>query len=72
MVKPSHLLALPREGDIGEWLMGQPWGRVLYSLERFGSVLGKPVVVLGQEVRSWIMGETAHRLGPMLQAPTRG
>lgn len=45
---PDCLVALPDDGDVAEWLMCQPWGTVLFALERIGSVEGKRVVVLGQ------------------------
>ena len=60
---PSDLVALPLEGDIGEWLMCQPWGTVLYSLERIGSVLGKRVVVLGQGCIGLLFSMTLRRMG---------
>ena len=45
---PETLVALPDDGDIGEWLMCQPWGTVIYALEQIESVSGKNVAVLGQ------------------------
>lgn len=48
LAEPRDLVALPPDGDIAEWLMCQPWGTVLFALERIGPVAGKRVVVLGQ------------------------
>ena len=48
MAQPETLVSLPNEGDMGDWLMCQPWGTVLYALERVGPIAGKNVAVLGQ------------------------
>ncbi len=45
---PDTLVSLPDDGDIGEWLMCQPWGTVLYALDQIGPIAGKNVAVLGQ------------------------
>ena len=47
-VLPNRMIAIPDEGDPGDWLMCQPSGTVLYSCAQMGSVLGKNVLVLGQ------------------------
>ncbi|MCS7207670.1 MAG: zinc-binding dehydrogenase [Dehalococcoidia bacterium] len=60
---PSMLIALPPEGDAGEWLMCQPWGTVLYALERVGSVLGKQVVVVGQGAIGLLFTMSLLRMG---------
>ncbi len=60
---PSDLVALPAEGDLGEWLMCQPWGTVLFSLERAGPVIGKRVVVLGQGCIGLLFTMTLRRMG---------
>ena len=61
--QPSSLVALPSQGDIGEWLMCQPWGTVLYSLDRVGSVLGKRIVVLGQGCIGLLFTMTLRSMG---------
>ena len=48
VAQPETLVSLPADGDLGEWLMCQPWGTVLYALQRVGPVAGKDVAVLGQ------------------------
>ena len=60
---PEDLVALPDDGNLGEWLMCQPWGTVLYSLERVGSVIGKRVVVLGQGCIGLLFTATLRRMG---------
>ncbi|GBD11306.1 Alcohol dehydrogenase [bacterium HR23] len=60
---PSMLVPIPPEGDIGEWLMCQPWGTVLFSLERVGPVLGKRVVVVGQGAIGLLFTMTLLRMG---------
>lgn len=45
---PDRMVALPDEGDLGEWVMCQPSGTVLYSCQQMGTILGKRVLVLGQ------------------------
>ena len=44
------MCALPDEGDLTEWVICQPSGTVLYSVQQMGSLLGKDVVVVGQGV----------------------
>jgi len=61
--EPSNMVALPRDGDPGEWLMCQPWGTVLFSLERIGTVVGKRVVVLGQGCIGLLFTMTLRRMG---------
>ena len=48
VAQPDTLVTLPDDGDMGEWLMCQPLGTVLYALERVGPIAGKDVAVLGQ------------------------
>ncbi len=45
---PDRMALLPDEGDIGEWVMCQPSGAVLYSCQKMGAILGRSVVVFGQ------------------------
>ena len=45
--KPDRMVALPDDGDLGEWVMCQPSGTVLYSCQQMGTILGKRVLVLG-------------------------
>ena len=45
---PETLVALPDEGDMGDWLMCQPFGTVLYALSQAGQIAGMNVAVLGQ------------------------
>jgi len=59
----SSLVALPRDGDLDEWLMCQPWGTVLFSLERIGPVVGNRVVVLGQGCIGLLFTMTLRRMG---------
>lgn len=47
---PDWMCALPEEGDLAEWVLCQPSGTVLYSVQQMGSLLGKDVVVVGQGV----------------------
>ncbi len=44
----SRMALLPDHGDIGEWILCQPSGTVLYSCQQMGTILGKDVVVMGQ------------------------
>lgn len=60
---PENLVALPQEGNLGEWLMCQPWGTVLYSLDRVGPVAGKNVAVLGQGCIGLLFTATLRRMG---------
>ena len=45
---PETLVSLPDEGNIGDWLMCQPLGTVLYALSQAGQISGMNVAVLGQ------------------------
>ena len=45
---PNRIIALPDDGDIGEWLMCQPSGTVLFALQQLGTLLGRTVLVIGQ------------------------
>lgn len=47
---PDWMCALPEEGDLAEWVLCQPSGTVLYSVQQMGSLLGKDVAVVGQGV----------------------
>ena len=44
----GRMALLPDEGDLGEWLMCQPSGTVLYACQQMGTILGKDVVIMGQ------------------------
>ena len=44
----GRMALLPDHGDLGEWIMCQPSGTVLYSCQQMGTILGKDVVVMGQ------------------------
>lgn len=46
--RPDRIIPVPDGGDPGVWLMCQPMGTVLYSVQRTGTLLGKRVCVLGQ------------------------
>jgi len=60
---PETLVSLPDDGDIGEWLMCQPWGTVLYALEQVGPVVGKNVAVLGQGCIGLLFTMTLKQMG---------
>jgi len=45
---PDRMIRVPDEGDIGEWLMCQPSGTVLYALQEAGVLLGKRILIFGQ------------------------
>lgn len=47
---PNWMCALPDTGDLAEWVLCQPSGTVLYSVQQMGCLLGKDVVVVGQGV----------------------
>ena len=47
-VLPNRMIAIPDEGDPGDWLMCQPSGTVLYACQQLGTLLGKSVLILGQ------------------------
>ena len=47
---PNLMCALPDEGDLSEWVLCQPSGTVLYSVQQMGSLLGKDMVIIGQGV----------------------
>ncbi len=47
---PDWMCALPEEGDLAKWVLCQPSGTVLYSVQQMGSLLGKDVAVVGQGV----------------------
>ena len=63
VAQPETLVALPDDGDMGDWLMCQPWGTVLYALEQVGPVAGKNVAVLGQGCIGLLFTMTLKRLG---------
>ncbi|MBC8281122.1 MAG: zinc-binding dehydrogenase [Chloroflexi bacterium] len=48
VAQPETLVSLPDEGNIGDWLMCQPLGTVLYALSQAGQISGMNVAVLGQ------------------------
>ncbi len=45
---PDRMAALPDEGDLGERVMCQPSGTVLYSCQQMETILGKRVLIFGQ------------------------
>jgi 2-desacetyl-2-hydroxyethyl bacteriochlorophyllide A dehydrogenase len=63
VAQPETLVSLPDEGDIGDWLMCQPWGTVLYALERAGPVAGKNVAVVGQGCIGLLFTMTLKQMG---------
>jgi L-iditol 2-dehydrogenase len=63
VAQPETLVSLPDDGDIGEWLMCQPWGTVLYALEQVGPVAGKNVAVLGQGCIGLLFTMTLKQMG---------
>jgi L-iditol 2-dehydrogenase len=63
VAQPETLVSLPDDGDMGELLMCQPWGTVLYALERVGPVAGKNVAVLGQGCIGLLFTMTLKMLG---------
>ena len=44
----GRMALLPDHGDLGEWIMCQPSGTVLYSCQQMGTILGKAVVDMRQ------------------------
>ncbi len=60
---PDWMCALPDEGDLAEWVLCQPSGTVLYSVQQMGSLLGKDVVVVGQGVIGLSFTMLTARLG---------
>ena len=60
---PETLGSLPDNGNIGEWLMCQPWGTVLYAMEQVGTVAGKNVAVLGQGCIGLLFTMTLKQMG---------
>ena len=63
VAQPETLVALPDDGDLGDLLMCQPWGTVLYALEQVGPVAGKNVAVLGQGCIGLLFTMSLKRLG---------
>ena len=63
VAQPETLVSLPDDGDLGDWLMCQPWGTVLYALERVGPVAGKNVAVLGQGCIGLLFTMTLKQMG---------
>ena len=45
---PDRMALVPDDGGLAEWVMCQPYGTVLYSCQKMGTILGKSVVVFGQ------------------------
>lgn len=60
---PETLVSLPDDGDLGEWLMCQPWGTVLYAMKQIGSVSGRNVAVLGQGCIGLLFTMTLKQMG---------
>ena len=44
----NRMALVPADGDLGEWILCQPSGTVLYSCQQMGTILGKDVVIMGQ------------------------
>ena len=44
----GRMALVPDHGDLGEWILCQPSGTVLYACQLMGTILGKDVVVMGQ------------------------
>ena len=44
----GRMALVPDYGDLGEWVLCQPSGTVLYSCQLMGTILGKDVVIMGQ------------------------
>lgn len=63
VAQPETLVALPDDGDMGGWLMCQPWGTVLYALEQIEPVAGKNVAVLGQGCIGLLFTMSLKQLG---------
>ena len=63
VAQPDTLVTLPDCGDMGEWLMCQPLGTVLYALERVGPIAGKNVAVLGQGCIGLLFTMTLKQMG---------
>ena len=63
VAQPETLVSLPDDGDMGEWLMCQPWGTVFYALERVGTIAGKNVAVLGQGCIGLLFTMTLKQMG---------
>ncbi|MDA0264012.1 MAG: zinc-binding dehydrogenase [Chloroflexi bacterium] len=63
VAQPETLVSLPDDGDLGDWLMCQPWGTVLYALDRVGPVAGKNVAVLGQGCIGLLFTMTLRQMG---------
>ena len=63
VAQPDTLVTLPDDGDMGEWLMCQPLGTVLYALERVGPIAGKNVAVLGQGCIGLLFTMTLKQMG---------
>jgi len=60
---PETLVSLPDDGDMGDWLMCQPWVTVLYALESVGPVAGKNVAVVGQGCIGLLFTMTLKQMG---------
>lgn len=63
VAQPETLVTLPDDGDMGEWLMCQPLGTVMYALERVGPIAGKNVAVLGQGCIGLLFTMTLKQMG---------
>ena len=62
VAQPETLVSLPDDGGMGDWLMCQPWGTVLYALERI-PVAGKNIAVLGQGCIGLLFTMTLRQMG---------
>ena len=45
---PERMVLLPNTGDLGDWVMCQPSGTVLYACEKMGNPVGKSILIIGQ------------------------
>ena len=42
------MIPIPDDGDLGDWLMCQPSGTVLFALQQAGTLLGSAILIVGQ------------------------
>ena len=45
---PDRMIPIPDDGDLGDWLMCQPSGTVLFALQQAGTLLGSAILIVGQ------------------------
>ena len=63
VAQPETLVSLPDAGDMGQLLMCQPLGTVLFALDKVGPVAGKNVAVLGQGCIGLLFTMTLKQMG---------